>query len=181
MPESFKIATASLYGSGPVRGRRDLLSRVTPVSPVWEESLHSCVSGMTSHQRFPSSEHRLSTTLKAMREVFEGMPRCRFALETGMHSPVVSRLLNESAHEAIVAHARNVRLIGERLLHHLVHDRRCACSRVGISIVVSRDRVGTNGKTGLGKFSHTAADSPESDAGCPIQKLHLTCRSRARA
>jgi hypothetical protein len=30
-----------------------------------------------------------------------------------MHSPWVSRLLSELEHEVIVAHARNVRLIGE--------------------------------------------------------------------
>jgi len=36
-------------------------------------------------------EQRLGTTPKAMREVFGGMPRCRIALETGMHSPWVSR------------------------------------------------------------------------------------------
>ena len=41
------------------------------------------------------------------------MPRCRIALETGMHSPWVSRLLSELGHAVIVAHARNVRLIGE--------------------------------------------------------------------
>ena len=35
------------------------------------------------------------------------------ALETGMHSPWVSRVLSELGHEVIVAHARNVRLIGE--------------------------------------------------------------------
>ncbi len=58
-------------------------------------------------------EQRLSTTPKAMREVFDGMPRSRIALETGMHSPWVSRVLNELGHEVIVAHARNVRLIGE--------------------------------------------------------------------
>jgi transposase len=58
-------------------------------------------------------EQRLSTTPKAMREVFGAMPRCRIALETGMHSPWVSRLLGELGHEVIVAHARNVRLIGE--------------------------------------------------------------------
>jgi len=45
--------------------------------------------------------------------VFGIMPRCRIALETGMHSPWVSRLLSELGHEVIVAHARNVRLIGE--------------------------------------------------------------------
>jgi len=58
-------------------------------------------------------EQRLGTTPKAMREVFGGMPRCRIALETGMHSPWVSRALSELGHEVIVAHARNVRLIGE--------------------------------------------------------------------
>ena len=58
-------------------------------------------------------EQRLGTTPKAMREVFGGMPRSRIALETGMHSPWVSRLLSELGHEVIVAHARNVRLIGE--------------------------------------------------------------------
>src|SRR5246500_1019203 len=58
-------------------------------------------------------EQKLGTTPKAMRGVFGGMPRCRIALETGMHSPWVSRILTELGHEVIVAHARNVRLIGE--------------------------------------------------------------------
>ena len=58
-------------------------------------------------------EQKVSTTPKAMREVFGSMPGCRIALETGTHSPWVSRLLSELGHEAIVAHARNVRLIAE--------------------------------------------------------------------
>jgi transposase len=58
-------------------------------------------------------EQRLGTTPKTMKEVFGGKPRSRIALETGMHSPWVSRLLSELGHEVIVAHARNVRLIGE--------------------------------------------------------------------
>jgi transposase len=58
-------------------------------------------------------EQKLSTTPKAMQEVFGGMPRSRIALETGMHSPWISRLLAGLGHEVIVAHARNVRLIGE--------------------------------------------------------------------
>src|SRR6185437_1243217 len=37
----------------------------------------------------------------------------RIALETGTHSPWVSRLLSGLGHEVIVAHARKVRLIGE--------------------------------------------------------------------
>ena len=58
-------------------------------------------------------EQKLGTTAKAMKDVFGGMPRSRIALETGMHSPWVSRGLSELGHEVIVAHARNVRLIGE--------------------------------------------------------------------
>src|SRR6202049_4125334 len=58
-------------------------------------------------------EQKMGTTPKAMREVFGAMPRCRIALETGMHPPWVSRLLSDLGHEVIVAHARNVRLIGE--------------------------------------------------------------------
>jgi|ERR1700722_163431 len=57
-------------------------------------------------------EQKLSTTPKAIREVFGSMPRCRIALETGMHSPWVSRAPSELGH-VIVAHARDVRLIGE--------------------------------------------------------------------
>jgi transposase len=59
------------------------------------------------------SEQKVSTTPKAMREAFAAMPRSRVALETGTHSPWVSRLLEELGQEVIVAHARNVRLIGE--------------------------------------------------------------------
>jgi transposase len=58
-------------------------------------------------------EQKLGTTPKAMKEVFGAIPRSPIALETGMHSPWVSRALSELGHEVIVAHARNVRLIGE--------------------------------------------------------------------
>jgi transposase len=43
-------------------------------------------------------EQKMSTTPKAMKEVFGGMSRSRIALVTGMHSPWVSRLLSESGH-----------------------------------------------------------------------------------
>src|SRR3974390_196716 len=58
-------------------------------------------------------EQRVRTTAKGLREAFGGMPRSRIALETGTHSPWISRLLSELGHEVIVAHARKVRLIGE--------------------------------------------------------------------
>ena len=58
-------------------------------------------------------EQRVRTTVKALGEVFSGMPSSRVALETGTHSPWISRLLRELGHEVIVANARKVRLIGE--------------------------------------------------------------------
>jgi transposase len=58
-------------------------------------------------------EQKQGTTPKAMKEVFSALPRYRIALETGTHSPWISRLLTTLGHEVIVAHARTVRLIGE--------------------------------------------------------------------
>src|SRR6267154_249869 len=58
-------------------------------------------------------EQRVSTSPKAMKEVFGAMARSRIAVEIGTHSPWISRLLSELGHEVIVANARKVRLIGE--------------------------------------------------------------------
>jgi transposase len=58
-------------------------------------------------------EHNLPTTPKWIQQVFSKIPRSRIALETGTHSPWVSRQLTQLGHEVIVAHERNVRLIGE--------------------------------------------------------------------
>src|SRR3984957_1333351 len=58
-------------------------------------------------------ESKLPTTPKGIEEVFSRMPRTRVALETGTHSPWVSRQLTQLGHEVIVAHAHSVRLIGE--------------------------------------------------------------------
>ena len=58
-------------------------------------------------------EQKVATTPKAVRERFVEMPRCRIVLETGTHSPWVSRLLGGLGHEVIVAHAQKVRLIAK--------------------------------------------------------------------
>jgi transposase len=58
-------------------------------------------------------EESVPTTPKGMQHVFGKISRSRIALETGTHSPWVSRLLTQLGHDAIVAHARNVRLITE--------------------------------------------------------------------
>jgi len=56
-------------------------------------------------------EQKLPTTPEAMQQAFGRMARSRLAMETGTHSPWVSRLLTALGHEVIVAHAQNVRLI----------------------------------------------------------------------
>ena len=58
-------------------------------------------------------ERSVPTTSSGIGQAFGKMPRSRIALETGTHSPWVSRQLARMDHEVIVAHARNVRLIGE--------------------------------------------------------------------
>ena len=58
-------------------------------------------------------EDKLPTTRQGMQQVFGKIPRSRVALETGAHSPWVSRQLTQLGHEVIVAHAQKVRLIGE--------------------------------------------------------------------
>jgi transposase len=56
-------------------------------------------------------EQKLATTPEAIQQAFGKMARSRIAMETGTHSPWVSRLLAALGHEVIVAHAQNVRLI----------------------------------------------------------------------
>ena len=69
-------------------------------------------------------EQRVCRSAKGLQEVFGAMPRSRIALETGTHSPWISRLLSRLGHEVIVAHARQVRLIGESRKKGLVRRLR---------------------------------------------------------
>jgi transposase len=56
-------------------------------------------------------EVRLRTTPEALRRRFASEPSVRIAIETGTHSPWVSRLLEECGHEVLVANSRKLRLI----------------------------------------------------------------------
>src|SRR2546422_3326827 len=100
-----KISTAEIREIGKVAGQG-----LTVGLDLGDRSSWYCVLDEAGEVLL---EQKLGTTPKAMKEVFGGMPRSRIALETGMHSPWVSRGLSELGHEVIVAHARNVRLIGE--------------------------------------------------------------------
>jgi transposase len=61
-------------------------------------------------------EGRLRTNPEAFRRRFasERPPPMRIAIETGTHSPWISRLLEELGHEVLVANARRLRLIYAR-------------------------------------------------------------------
>ena len=75
-----------------------------------DRTSHYCVLDETGEVVM---ESKLATTPKGIEEIFSSIPRSRIALETGTHSPWISRQLTQLGHEVVVAHARNVRLIGE--------------------------------------------------------------------
>lgn len=58
-------------------------------------------------------ELRLVTTPQDLSVYFRGKPRCLVLLESGTHSPWISRLLEGLGQEVIVAHARRLRVIAE--------------------------------------------------------------------
>ncbi len=58
-------------------------------------------------------EGRLRTTLDALRDRFSAMGPVRVAMETGTHSPWVSRLLSTLGNEVLVANSREFRLIAD--------------------------------------------------------------------
>jgi len=69
-------------------------------------------------------EQKVPTTPEAMKQTFSRIPQSRIALETGTHSPWVSRLLTELGHEVIVAHAQKVQLITKSNRKDDRHDAR---------------------------------------------------------
>jgi transposase len=69
-------------------------------------------------------EQKVATTQEAMKQTFGKIPRSLIAMETGTHSPWVSRLLTELGHEVIVAHAQKVELITKSNRKDDRHDAR---------------------------------------------------------
>jgi transposase len=69
-------------------------------------------------------EQKVAMTPEAMKQTFSKIPRSLIALETGTHSPWVSRLLTELGHEVIVAHAQKVQLITKSNRKDDRHDAR---------------------------------------------------------
>src|SRR6202795_3100575 len=69
-------------------------------------------------------EQKVPTTPEAVKQIFSKIPQSRMALETGTHSPWVSRLLRELGHEVLVAHAQKVQLITKSSRKDDRHDAR---------------------------------------------------------
>ncbi len=93
-------------------GRKQIFkqAKLTIGLDLGDRTSHYCILDEAGNVILESS---LPTTSNGIRQAFGRIPRCRIALETGTHSPWVSRQLAQMSHEVIVAHARNVRLIGE--------------------------------------------------------------------
>src|SRR5271166_5413383 len=69
-------------------------------------------------------EQKVAMTPEAMKQVFAKIPQSLIAMETGTHSPWVSRLLTELGHKVIVAHAQKVQLITKSNRKDDRHDAR---------------------------------------------------------
>src|ERR1700693_4794840 len=69
-------------------------------------------------------EQKVATTPEAMKQAFAKIPQSLIALETGTHSPWVSRLLTELGYKVIVAHAQKVQLITKSSRKDDRHDAR---------------------------------------------------------
>src|SRR5258708_33004981 len=69
-------------------------------------------------------EQKVPTTPEAMKQTFEKIPQSRIALETGTHSPWVSRVVTELRHEVIVTHAQKGQSITKRHRKDDPHDAR---------------------------------------------------------
>jgi transposase len=83
--------------------------KVTARLDLGDKYSHLCLIDTGSGQVV--EEGRLRTTPEALRRRFVSEPSLRIAMETGTHSPWVSRLLEECGHEVLVANARKLRLI----------------------------------------------------------------------
>jgi len=69
-------------------------------------------------------EQKVAMTPEAMKQTFSKIPQGLIALETGTHSPWVSRLLTELGYKVIVAHAQKVQLITKSNRKDARHDAR---------------------------------------------------------
>jgi len=101
--------------SNTMRPRKSVAQKIsTPLSTrtvgidLGDQTSHYCV---LDEQGDVISEGTVRTTEVGFREQFQRMTHARIVLETGTHSPWVSRYLERLGHEVLVANARQVRII----------------------------------------------------------------------
>jgi len=100
-----KTSTVRVNGSMIFKGHK-----LTIAVDLGDRSSHYCVLDEAGEILL---EQKLATTPEGMKQTFERIPRSLIAMETGTHSPWVSRLLKELGHEVLVAHAQKVELISK--------------------------------------------------------------------
>jgi len=82
---------------------------VTAGIDIGDRYSHLCL--LDTHSGEVIEEGRILTNHLAFQKRFSGSKPMRIAIETGTHSPWISRMLEECGHEVLVANARKVRLI----------------------------------------------------------------------
>ncbi len=82
---------------------------VTAGIDIGDRYSHLCLLDTDSGEVI--EEGRIPTNTKAFQRRFSDAEPMRIAIETGTHSPWISRMLEECGHEILVANARKVRLI----------------------------------------------------------------------
>jgi hypothetical protein len=85
-------------------------------------------------------EQKVATTPEAMKQIFEKIPRGLIAMETGTHSPWVSRLLTELGYKVIVAHAQKVQLITKSNRKDDRHDARTLARLARIDLARKKEK-----------------------------------------
>jgi transposase len=86
-----------------------LTSSYTVGVDVGDRHSHLCLLDTQSGEVV--EESRIATNPAAFERRFSGFERMRVAIETGTHSPWLSRVLEGCGHEVLVANARKLRLI----------------------------------------------------------------------
>src|SRR5215203_6595490 len=82
---------------------------VTAGIDIGDRYSHLCLLDTDSGEVI--EEGRILTNHSAFKKRFSGSKPMRIAIETGTHSPWISRMLEEYGHEVLVANARKLRLI----------------------------------------------------------------------
>jgi transposase len=83
--------------------------KITAGLDLGDKYSHLCLIDTDSGEVI--EEGRLRTTPEALRQRFDSEYSLKIAIEVGMHSPWVSRLLEECGHKVLVANARKLKLI----------------------------------------------------------------------